>query len=64
MNYEQEEYSNAYSLNLFYIHGECSKIVDRTCRLFNERNLHLPAISHGKFKRSESNFVGYGKKIK
>lgn len=24
-------------LYLFYIHGECSRIVGRTCRLFNER---------------------------
>lgn len=57
----QEEYSNADILNLFYIHGECSRIVDRTCRLFNDRYPHLPPMSKRKFARIESNFLNFGK---
>jgi hypothetical protein len=38
-------YTNSDILNLFYIHSECEKFLQRTCRLFNERYPHLPPIN-------------------
>lgn len=57
----QNIYSNNDILNLFYIHGECSKVVDRTVRTFNERFPHLPPMNKTKFKRIQSNFLRFGK---
>lgn len=56
-----EEYSNADILNLFYIHGECYKVLERTCRVFNERYPHLPPMNKTKFKRIETNFSRFGR---
>lgn len=58
---EDQVYSNMDILNLFYIHGECLRIVGRTCRTFNDRYPHLPPMNKNKFKRIESNFLHYGK---
>lgn len=58
---ENEIYSNMDILNLFYIHGECNRIIQKTCRMFNERYPHLTAMTKQKFKRIESNFLRYGK---
>jgi hypothetical protein len=57
---QNQEYSNTDILNLFYIHGECHKFVQRTCRLFNERYPNLPAMTREKFNRMESNFLEFG----
>lgn len=56
-----EHYTNNDILNLFYIHGECQRIIERTCRTFNERYPHLPSINSKKFKRITSNFLRYGR---
>lgn len=55
------EYTNADILNLFYIHGESARITLRTCRTFNERYPHLPAMTEQKFRRIEKNFLNFGK---
>lgn len=55
-----EDYSNNDLLNLFYTHGECGRIVRRTCRLFNERYPDLPAITPGKFARIKARFLATG----
>lgn len=55
-----EEYSNNDLLNLFYTHGECGRIVRRTCRLFNERYPDLPTMTPGKFARIEARFMATG----
>lgn len=47
-------------LNLFYIHGECDRIVDRTCRVFNERYPHLTPMTKKTFRRMETNFIQFG----
>lgn len=54
------EYSNRDILNLFYIHGECNRITERTCRRFNETYPHLPIMNKAKFKRMEENFIQFG----
>lgn len=51
-----EEYSNTDILNLFYIHGECGRIVNRTCRVFNSRYPTLSPMTRGKFVRIEERF--------
>lgn len=61
MNCEHEEHPDANILNLLYFQGGYSKIVDVTCRLFNELNPHLPPISNGKVKRIERIILCYGK---
>ena len=53
-------YSNTDILNLFYIHGECQKIISRTCRRFNTLYPNLPPINEKKFRRIEHNFNHYG----
>ncbi|KAI4460161.1 transposable element tc3 transposase-like protein [Holotrichia oblita] len=55
-----EEYSNNDLLNLFYRHGECGRIVRRTCRLFNERYPDLPTMTPEKFGRIETRFIATG----
>lgn len=55
-----ESYSNNDLLNLFYTHGECGRVVRRTCRLFNERYPHLPRMTPGKFTRFEARFIATG----
>ena len=54
-------YSNNDILNLFHIHGECNKIVQRTCRTFNTRYPHLPRINERKFRHIEANFRTFGR---
>ena len=61
MKMENQEYSNTDILNLFYIHGECHKIIERTCRVFIERYPHLSVMTREKFKRIESNFLQFGR---
>lgn len=61
LSIKMEEYTNADILNLFYIHGECYKILERTCRVFNERHPHLPPMNKTKFRRIETNFLQFGK---
>lgn len=58
---ENQEYSNTDMLNLFYIHGECNRIIQRTCRVFNERYPHLTRMTRKKFQRIESNFLQFGR---
>lgn len=60
MNDLDQNYSNQDILNLFYLHGECGKITERTCRLFNERYPNKPTMTRKIFKRIESNFLRYG----
>lgn len=64
MQDEFNNYSNRDILNLFYIHGESLQIIDRTCRLFNERYPHLPAMNKTKLKRIESSFIRFGIQVK
>ena len=61
MKMENQEYSNTDILNLFYIHGECHKIIERTCRVFSERFPHLIVKTRRKFNRIESNFLQFGR---
>lgn len=57
---QNNEYPNEVVLSLFYIHGECNKVVKRTCRIFNERYPHMPTMNPRKFRRLESNFLRFG----
>lgn len=57
---EEMPYSNSDILNLFYIHGECEKILERTCRTFNNRYPDLPRMTRRKFRIIESNFLQHG----
>ena len=52
---ENNSYSNADILNLFYIHGECQRIVKRTCRRFDALFPNLPPMNPRKFLRFEGN---------
>lgn len=54
------QYTNIEILNLFYIHGECNKIVNRTCRTFNERYPNLPPMTKLKFRKIEATFIRSG----
>lgn len=60
MDNNNDNYSNRDVLNLFFIHGECNKILDRTCRTFNERYPNLPHMTKKKFRKIESNFLRFG----
>jgi len=53
-------YSNEDILNLFIIHGECNRILLRTCITFNERYPLLPPMTAKKFRRIQSNFRRFG----
>lgn len=53
-------YSNEELFNLFCIHGECNKIVSRTCRKFNGMYPHLPPMTEKKFRRYQNNFLRTG----
>ncbi|KAL3273915.1 hypothetical protein HHI36_015342 [Cryptolaemus montrouzieri] len=46
--------------NLFLIHGECQKVVDRTSRQFNNQFPNLTPMSKTKFRRIRSNFLQFG----
>lgn len=54
------EYSYSDILNLFFIHGECHKVIGRTCRTFNERYPHLALMTEKKFNRIVTNFKNHG----
>lgn len=53
-------YSHSDILNLYNIHGQCDKIISRTCRQFNETYPDLPSMNPQKFRRLQSNFVRFG----
>lgn len=53
-------YSNEQILNLFFIHGECNKIISRTCRKFNELYPDSSGMNEKKFNRIKINFKNYG----
>ena len=53
-------YSNADILNLFYIYGECDRVLVRTCVTFNERYPHLRRMTKSKFRKMERNFIANG----
>lgn len=53
-------YSNYEILDLFYIHGECDRIISRTCRAFNEKYPHLPSMTEKIFRKYVSNFQSFG----
>lgn len=55
-----QAYPNEVLINLFLIHGESSRIVQRTCRRFNELYPDLPPMNAKKFRRIEGNFLRYG----
>lgn len=57
---QNEQYSNTDILNLLYIHGECGRIVDRTCRVFNERYNNLLPMNKYKFRKIEADFLRFG----
>lgn len=57
---ENLNYTNEQLLNLFYFHGQCSRIISRTCRMFNDTYPDLPPMTIQKFKRYESNFLRTG----
>ena len=57
---ENNSYSNADILNLFDIHGQCQRIVSRTCRRFNALFPNLPPMNPRKFLRFKGNFLNFG----
>ncbi|KAL3266690.1 hypothetical protein HHI36_010852 [Cryptolaemus montrouzieri] len=54
------DYSNEDMLNLFLIHGECQKLLDRTCWQFNNQFPNLAPMSKTKFRKIRSNFLQFG----
>ncbi|KAI4467786.1 transposable element tc3 transposase-like protein [Holotrichia oblita] len=50
-------YPNESILNLFYTHGECNRIISRTCRVFNHRYPNLPPMNRFKFAKIETHFL-------
>lgn len=61
---ENNRYSNTVLMNLFIIHGQCDKIIGRTCRKFNEMYPELPQMNIRKFKRIQNNFRDFGSTLK
>lgn len=61
---ENNNYSNTVLMNLFVLHGQCDKIISRTCRRFNEMYPNLPSMNNKKFKRIQSNFQNFGSSLK
>lgn len=57
----ENTYSNADILNLLFIHGECNKIMNRTCRVFNERYTDLPTMSREILRRILRNQLENGR---
>lgn len=53
-------YSNMEIFDLFVIHGECNRVVDRTCRQFNQKYRNLPQMTRRTFRRIKANFLEYG----
>lgn len=53
-------YSNEVILDLFFIHGESQRVVERTCRTFNEKYPHLPKMTRAKFRKLRNKFINYG----
>lgn len=53
-------YSFTDIFNLFLIHGECNKVSERTCRMFNEKYPHLSPMNKTKLKRLQTKFVQFG----
>lgn len=53
-------YTNEEILKLFYIHGECNRIINRTCRTFNDHYPDLVPMNKKKFNRIENNFKNNG----
>lgn len=52
-------YSSLDILSLFYIHGECGRVLSRTCRKFNELHPDAAPMTPKKFKRIEANFLNF-----
>jgi hypothetical protein len=61
---EINNYSNEVLMNLFIIHGQCDKIVARTCRKFNEMYPNLQPMDKRKFVRIQNNFIQFGSQLK
>lgn len=61
---DQNSYSNAVIMNLFILHGQCDKIIGRTCRKFNEIYPDLPKMNIKKFIRIQNNFRDFGSTLK
>lgn len=59
----ENTYTNAVLMDLFIIHGQCNKIISRTCRKFNEKYPNLPQINNRKFIRIQNNFVNFGSSL-
>lgn len=55
-----ENYTNGDILNLFYIYGECNRVLDRACAAFNNRYPHLRPITKKSFRRIQNNFISTG----
>lgn len=53
-------YTNTDILNIFYTHGECNKIIERTVRTFNNKYPHLVPLTKSKFRKIERQFIRDG----
>lgn len=60
----ENRYSNEVIMNLFILHGQCAKIVSRTCRKFNNMYPNLPQMNIKKFLRIQQNFINYASPLK
>ena len=56
--------TNTVLMNLFVLHGQCDKIISRTCRRFNEMYPNLPSMDNKKFRRIVNNFKNFGSSLK
>ena len=61
---EGNNYSNEDLMKLFILHGQCDKIIAKTCRKFNEMFPDLQSMNKRKFVRLQNNFINYGSKLK
>lgn len=53
-------YTNEQILDLYIIHGECQRIIERTCRTFNNRYPHVSRMTGKKFRKLWRNFLSFG----
>ncbi|MVN24212.1 hypothetical protein GO639_03360 [Staphylococcus aureus] len=58
------DYSNEVIIILFIIHGQCDRIIARTCRKFNQMYPELTPMNERKFVRLQNNFLNYGSMLK
>lgn len=61
---DNNNYTNAVLMDLFFIHGQCYKNISRTCREFNAKYPNLPQMNNRKFIRVQNNFIHFGSSLK